>query len=78
MKWIPFSEQQPTPGAYLVTDGQLSSIAIKNANGWHGICCGDIEAYRSKHTGYGYDYKIIDSEELTHWMPLPSIPESTK
>ena len=31
----------------------------------------------SKHTVWNY-IEYIDDEELTHWMPLPSIPESTK
>ena len=77
MKWIPFSEQQPTPGPYLVTDGKIIALIFKyKDDSWSDVCCGRIIGYNKTYNENYEEY--LYEEELTHWMPLPSIPESTK
>ena len=77
MKWIPFSEQQPTPGAYLVTDGKHISVGYMSPYGWWNyLGYGGMKAFSQDK--YSHQYIVLNTKKITHWMPLPSLPEPTK
>ena len=75
--WISFSDQQPTSGPYLVTDGKAIALIYKYNDGrWDGTCCGRIIGYDKLQSED--DELYLYEEDFTHWMPLPSMPKQIK
>lgn len=64
-KWIPVTERLPeyVDGHVLVTDGKRVKISCRNA--FYNTATGETRCAQ----GYGAGMSI------THWMPLPAVPE---
>lgn len=72
--WIDIKLQLPSPNAgILVTDGKVITCASLDFDErgpwyWDGHCFGGYE--------WEFDFSSIFSDgEITHWMPLPALPE---
>jgi hypothetical protein len=72
MEWIKFKDQHPQEKMdVLVTDGET-------------IGAGSIEYYNNKRdfhlhgagfSGWEWEWDWGDSKNVTHWMPLPGLPD---
>lgn len=69
-KWIPVTERLPNcNGCYLVWRPHFFGGEI----GMPSICY--FDGSNTWHDSYGVDFtRILHSEDVTHWMPLPSAP----
>ena len=66
-KWTLISkEPQPFDTGILVSDGEIVTVArFVDSLGWMG------------HGWSGYEWDF-DTEDFTHWMPLPDSPEDQR
>lgn len=73
-KWIPVTERLPNcNGCYLVWRPHFFGGEI----GMPSICY--FDGTNTWHDSYGVDFtRILHSEDVTHWMPLPQPPESAE
>lgn len=73
-KWIPVTERLPNcNGCYLVWRPHFFGGEI----GMPSICY--FDGTNTWHDSYGVDFtRILHSEDVTHWMPLPQPPEEDK
>ena len=78
-KWIPVTERLPDEnGKYLVHEnlwGTSHITAIRFAKDGEKVCSYDLKG--QKNVWYKYDSEIgyFPAEYVTHWMPLPEMPE---
>ena len=70
-KWIPVTERLPNcNGCYLVWRPHFFGGEI----GMPSICY--FDGTNTWHDSYGVDFtRILHSEDVTHWMPLPEPPK---
>ena len=70
-KWIPANERLPNcNGCYLVWRPHFFGGGI----GMPSICY--FDGTNTWHDSYGVDFtRILHSEDVTHWMPLPEPPK---
>ena len=74
MKWIKFTDKHPKENeSVLVTDGEsIGSACIQ----YYGKDNEHFHLIGAAHGGYEWEWNWGQDENVTHWMPLPKLPNA--
>ena len=77
-KWIPVEERLPDPKEYDWVLGAVKTTELPEGENWY-LPPHIVELRNGEWWAMGEDFPLKDFfEKVTHWMPLPELPEVKK